>query len=91
MNSKVEMSPVKAEDECLQKMIENCVRRIGKKKKNKPQVLLFVPFLFQSFLTELAAGKGQLGEIENLAVKYGKSSPGKCAEIQIWLEEINNR
>ncbi|XP_047920914.1 spectrin beta chain, non-erythrocytic 5 [Anser cygnoides] len=46
---------------------------------------------YQSFLTELAAGKGQLGEIENLAVKYGKSSPGKCAEIQIWLEEINNR
>uniref|UniRef100_A0A8B9BFF0 Calponin-homology (CH) domain-containing protein n=1 Tax=Anser brachyrhynchus TaxID=132585 RepID=A0A8B9BFF0_9AVES len=28
---------------------------------------------YQSFLTELAAGKGQLGEIENLAVKYGKS------------------
>uniref|UniRef100_A0A8B9QPH1 Calponin-homology (CH) domain-containing protein n=1 Tax=Anas platyrhynchos TaxID=8839 RepID=A0A8B9QPH1_ANAPL len=28
---------------------------------------------YQSFLTELAAGKGQLGEIENLAAKYGKS------------------
>ena len=40
---------------------------------------------------ELAAGKGQLGDIENLAVKYGKISPSKYAEIQIWLEEINSR
>ncbi|XP_071600765.1 spectrin beta chain, non-erythrocytic 5 [Heliangelus exortis] len=46
---------------------------------------------YQSFLMELAAGKGQLGEIENLAIKYGKISPSKYAEIQIWLEEINCR
>ncbi|XP_054256450.1 spectrin beta chain, non-erythrocytic 5 [Indicator indicator] len=46
---------------------------------------------YQSFLMELAAGKGQLGDIENLAVKYGKISPRKYAEIQIWLEEINVR
>ncbi|KAM6073898.1 spectrin beta chain, non-erythrocytic 5 [Chlamydotis macqueenii] len=46
---------------------------------------------YQSFLTELAAGKGQLGDIENLAVKYGKISPSKYSEIQIWLEEINSR
>ncbi|XP_068017491.1 spectrin beta chain, non-erythrocytic 5 isoform X2 [Melanerpes formicivorus] len=46
---------------------------------------------YQSFLTELAAGKGQLGDIENLAIKYGKISPRKYAEIQIWLEEINTR
>ncbi|NXF34969.1 SPTN5 protein, partial [Nyctibius bracteatus] len=46
---------------------------------------------YQSFLTELAAGKGQLGDIENLAVKYGKISPSKYTEIQIWLEEINSR
>ncbi|XP_054017486.1 spectrin beta chain, non-erythrocytic 5 [Dryobates pubescens] len=46
---------------------------------------------YQSFLTELAAGKGQLGDIENLAIKYGKISPRKYAEIQIWLEEINMR
>ncbi|XP_014805640.1 PREDICTED: spectrin beta chain, non-erythrocytic 5-like [Calidris pugnax] len=46
---------------------------------------------YQSFLTELAAGKGQLGDIENLAAKYGKISPGKYSEIQIWLEEINSR
>lgn len=32
MNSKVEMSPVKVEDECLQNMIENRVCRIGKKR-----------------------------------------------------------
>ncbi|KAM6274075.1 spectrin beta chain, non-erythrocytic 5 [Porphyrio hochstetteri] len=46
---------------------------------------------YQSFLTELAAGKGQLGDIENLAVKYGKISPSKYSEIQVWLTEINNR
>ncbi|NXF42508.1 SPTN5 protein, partial [Oceanites oceanicus] len=46
---------------------------------------------YQSFLMELAAGKGQLGDIENLAVKYGKISPSKYSEIQIWLEEINSR
>uniref|UniRef100_A0A663LNR3 Calponin-homology (CH) domain-containing protein n=1 Tax=Athene cunicularia TaxID=194338 RepID=A0A663LNR3_ATHCN len=46
---------------------------------------------YQSFLTELAAGKGQLGDIENLAVKYGKICPSKYSEIQIWLEEIYNR
>ncbi|NXX16052.1 SPTN5 protein, partial [Podargus strigoides] len=46
---------------------------------------------YQSFLMELAAGKGQLGDIENLAVKYGKMSPNKYSEIQIWLEEINSR
>ncbi|NXX84962.1 SPTN5 protein, partial [Urocolius indicus] len=46
---------------------------------------------YQSFLTELAAGKGQLGDIENLAVKYGKMSPSRYSEIQIWLEEINSR
>lgn len=40
---------------------------------------------------ELAAGKGQLDDIENLAVKYGKLSPSKYSEIQIWLSEINNR
>ncbi|KAM6392440.1 LOW QUALITY PROTEIN: spectrin beta chain, non-erythrocytic 5 [Pluvialis apricaria] len=45
---------------------------------------------YQSFLTELAAGKGQLGDIENLAVKYGKISPSKYSEIQM-LEEINSR
>ncbi|KAM6131195.1 spectrin beta chain, non-erythrocytic 5 [Pterocles gutturalis] len=46
---------------------------------------------YQSFLTELAAGKGQLGDIENLAAKYGKISPSKYSEIQIWLEQINSR
>ncbi|NWS72003.1 SPTN5 protein, partial [Crotophaga sulcirostris] len=46
---------------------------------------------YQSFLTELAAGKGQLGDIEKLAVKYGKISPSKYSEIQIWLEEIHSR
>ncbi|XP_074765676.1 spectrin beta chain, non-erythrocytic 5 isoform X1 [Athene noctua] len=46
---------------------------------------------YQSFLMELAAGKGQLGDIENLAVKYGKICPSKYSEIQIWLEEIYNR
>ncbi|NXA14483.1 SPTN5 protein, partial [Sapayoa aenigma] len=46
---------------------------------------------YQSFLTELAAGKGQLEDIENLAIKYGKISPSKYSEIQIWLEEINIR
>ncbi|KAM7109778.1 LOW QUALITY PROTEIN: spectrin beta chain, non-erythrocytic 5 [Ciconia maguari] len=46
---------------------------------------------YQSFLMELAAGKGQLGDIENLAVKYGKISPSKYSEIQIWLEELNSR
>uniref|UniRef100_A0A8C3KKS8 Calponin-homology (CH) domain-containing protein n=1 Tax=Calidris pygmaea TaxID=425635 RepID=A0A8C3KKS8_9CHAR len=46
---------------------------------------------YQSFLTELAAGKGQLGDIENLAAKYGKISPSKYSEIQIWLKEINSR
>ncbi|XP_063188806.1 spectrin beta chain, non-erythrocytic 5 [Chroicocephalus ridibundus] len=46
---------------------------------------------YQNFLMELAAGKGQLGDIENLAVKYGKISPSKYSEIQIWLEEINSR
>uniref|UniRef100_A0A8C5IUB0 Calponin-homology (CH) domain-containing protein n=1 Tax=Junco hyemalis TaxID=40217 RepID=A0A8C5IUB0_JUNHY len=30
---------------------------------------------YQRFLTELAAGKGQLEDIENLAAKYGKISP----------------
>lgn len=48
-------------------------------------------FLFQGFLTELAAGKGQLGDIENLAAKYRKISPSKYYEIQRWLEEINIR
>ncbi|XP_027530020.1 spectrin beta chain, non-erythrocytic 5 [Neopelma chrysocephalum] len=44
---------------------------------------------YQSFLTELAAGKDQLGDIEKLAVKYGKISPSKYSEIQVWLEEMN--
>ncbi|XP_051647894.1 spectrin beta chain, non-erythrocytic 5 isoform X2 [Manacus candei] len=44
---------------------------------------------YQSFLTELAAGKGQLGDIEKLAVKYGKISPSKYSEMQVWLEEMN--
>ncbi|XP_061199763.1 spectrin beta chain, non-erythrocytic 5 [Neopsephotus bourkii] len=46
---------------------------------------------YQGFLTELAAGKGQLGDIENLAAKYGKISPSKYYEIQRWLKEINIR
>ncbi|XP_065610862.1 spectrin beta chain, non-erythrocytic 5 isoform X1 [Cyrtonyx montezumae] len=46
---------------------------------------------YQSFLTELAAGKGQLGEIESLATKFGKNSPGKYTEIHVWLEEISAR
>ncbi|NWZ66645.1 SPTN5 protein, partial [Acrocephalus arundinaceus] len=46
---------------------------------------------YQRFLTELAAGKGQLEDIENLAVKYGKISPSKYVEIQTWMEEINIR
>ncbi|NXG60038.1 SPTN5 protein, partial [Hemiprocne comata] len=46
---------------------------------------------YQSFLMELAAGKGQLGDIENLAIKYGKISPSKYSEIQIWLREIHSR
>lgn len=40
---------------------------------------------------ELAAGKSQLGDIENLAVKYGKISISKYSEIQIWLKDINSR
>ncbi|NXD33924.1 SPTN5 protein, partial [Copsychus sechellarum] len=43
---------------------------------------------YQRFLTELAAGKGQLEDIENLAAKYGKISPSKYFEIQTWMEEI---
>ncbi|NXQ26015.1 SPTN5 protein, partial [Alaudala cheleensis] len=46
---------------------------------------------YQSFLTELAAGKGQLEDIENLAVKYGNISPNKYLEIQTWMEKINIR
>ncbi|NXY15062.1 SPTN5 protein, partial [Atrichornis clamosus] len=46
---------------------------------------------YQSFLTELAAGKGQLEDIENLAAKYGKTSPSKYFEIQNWMEEIKIR
>ncbi|RLW10138.1 hypothetical protein DV515_00002285, partial [Chloebia gouldiae] len=46
---------------------------------------------YQRFLTELAAGKGQLEDIENLAVKYGNISPSKYFEIQTWLEKINIR
>uniref|UniRef100_A0A8C0U202 Spectrin beta, non-erythrocytic 5 n=1 Tax=Cyanistes caeruleus TaxID=156563 RepID=A0A8C0U202_CYACU len=46
---------------------------------------------YQRFLTELAAGKGQLEDIENLAAKYGKISPSKYFEIQTWMEEINIR
>ncbi|KAM9654132.1 spectrin beta chain, non-erythrocytic 5 [Morphnus guianensis] len=46
---------------------------------------------YQSFLTELAAGKSQLGDIENLAVKYGNISISKYSEIQIRLEDINSR
>ncbi|NXY31360.1 SPTN5 protein, partial [Pomatorhinus ruficollis] len=46
---------------------------------------------YQRFLTELAAGKGQLEDIENLAAKYGKISPNKYFEIQTWMEEINIR
>ncbi|XP_053802113.1 spectrin beta chain, non-erythrocytic 5 [Vidua chalybeata] len=46
---------------------------------------------YQRFLTELAAGKGQLEDIENLAVKYGKISPSKYLEIQTWMEKINIR
>ncbi|NWT70613.1 SPTN5 protein, partial [Prunella himalayana] len=46
---------------------------------------------YQRFLTELAAGKGQLEDIENLAAKYGKISPSKYFEIQTWMEKINIR
>uniref|UniRef100_A0A8C3DHV3 Spectrin beta, non-erythrocytic 5 n=1 Tax=Corvus moneduloides TaxID=1196302 RepID=A0A8C3DHV3_CORMO len=46
---------------------------------------------YQRFLTELAAGKGQLEDIENLASKYRKISPSKYFEIQTWMEEINIR
>ncbi|KFQ58276.1 Spectrin beta chain, non-erythrocytic 5, partial [Pelecanus crispus] len=46
---------------------------------------------YQIFLVELAAGKGQLADIENLAAKYGKISLSKHSEIRIWLEEINSR
>ncbi|KAI1237885.1 hypothetical protein IHE44_0013976 [Lamprotornis superbus] len=46
---------------------------------------------YQRFLTELAAGKGQLEDIENLAAKYGKISPSKYFEIQTWMEKINVR
>ncbi|NXC11410.1 SPTN5 protein, partial [Orthonyx spaldingii] len=46
---------------------------------------------YQRFLTELAAGKGQLEDIEKLAVKYGKISRSKYFEIQTWMEEINIR
>lgn len=57
----------------------------------KPHVLHSFIFPFQRFLTELAAGKGQLEDIENLAAKYGKISPNKYFEIQTWMEEINIR
>ncbi|XP_058663841.1 spectrin beta chain, non-erythrocytic 5 [Ammospiza caudacuta] len=46
---------------------------------------------YQRFLTELAAGKGQLEDIENLAAKYEKISPSKYFEIQTWMEKINIR
>ncbi|NWZ04188.1 SPTN5 protein, partial [Agelaius phoeniceus] len=46
---------------------------------------------YQRFLMELAAGKGQLEDIENLAAKYGKISPSKYFEIQTWMEKINIR
>ncbi|NWW62036.1 SPTN5 protein, partial [Ifrita kowaldi] len=46
---------------------------------------------YQRFLMELAAGKGQLGDIENLAAKYRKMSPSKYFEIQTWMEEIHIR
>ncbi|NWV68098.1 SPTN5 protein, partial [Malurus elegans] len=46
---------------------------------------------YQRFLMELAAGKSQLEDIENLAVKYRKTSPSKYFEIQTWMEEINIR
>uniref|UniRef100_A0A8C3ND41 Uncharacterized protein n=1 Tax=Geospiza parvula TaxID=87175 RepID=A0A8C3ND41_GEOPR len=46
---------------------------------------------YQRFLTELAAGKDQLEDIENLAAKYGKISPSKYFEIQTWMEKINIR
>ncbi|NXO67199.1 SPTN5 protein, partial [Phainopepla nitens] len=46
---------------------------------------------YQRFLMELAAGKGQLEDIENLAAKYGKISRSKYFEIQTWMEEINVR
>ncbi|NWJ06160.1 SPTN5 protein, partial [Crypturellus undulatus] len=46
---------------------------------------------YQSFLMELAAGKGQMGDIEKLAGKYAARNPSKYSEIQIWLEEINSR
>uniref|UniRef100_A0A8C4UQ78 Calponin-homology (CH) domain-containing protein n=1 Tax=Falco tinnunculus TaxID=100819 RepID=A0A8C4UQ78_FALTI len=46
---------------------------------------------YQNFLTELAAGKGRLGEIEDLAVKYGQASPSKYPQIRIWLETIARR
>lgn len=57
----------------------------------KPHVLHSSIFPLQRFLTELAAGKGQLEDIENLAVKYGKISPSKYFEIQTWMEKINIR
>ncbi|XP_056200822.1 spectrin beta chain, non-erythrocytic 5 [Falco biarmicus] len=46
---------------------------------------------YQNFLVELAAGKGRLGEIEDLAVKYGQASPSKYPQIRIWLETIARR
>ncbi|NXO10573.1 SPTN5 protein, partial [Oriolus oriolus] len=46
---------------------------------------------YQRFLTELAAGKGQLEDIENSAAKYRKISSRKYFEIQTWVEEINIR
>uniref|UniRef100_A0A8C7E9R9 Spectrin beta, non-erythrocytic 5 n=1 Tax=Nothoprocta perdicaria TaxID=30464 RepID=A0A8C7E9R9_NOTPE len=46
---------------------------------------------YQSFLMELAAGKGQMGDIEKLAGKYAARNPSRYSEIQIWLEEINSR
>ncbi|NWW71973.1 SPTN5 protein, partial [Climacteris rufus] len=46
---------------------------------------------YQTFLMELTAGKGQLEDIENLAVKYGKISTSKYFEIQTWMEEIKIR
>ncbi|XP_044291663.1 spectrin beta chain, non-erythrocytic 5 [Varanus komodoensis] len=46
---------------------------------------------YQSFLTELAAGKTQLDDINCLADMFSKSSPGKQNEIQTCKKEISMR
>ncbi|KAM4663546.1 spectrin beta chain, non-erythrocytic 5 [Discoglossus pictus] len=45
---------------------------------------------YENFLTDLAAGKARLGEINNLAEALEISSPSKKKEIQEYLRNVSN-